>query len=76
MKFLLASLKKNLLILKSAPKAASNFCSGFPLLPLVNYLPGTFKVRLSEQFSELQPDFGTTLRETAQADIRMPEQAL
>ena len=34
--------EKNLLILKSAPKAASNFCSGFPLLSLVDFFQCTF----------------------------------
>jgi hypothetical protein len=35
---LLASLKTlTVLILKVVPKAASNFCSGFPLLSLVNF---------------------------------------
>jgi hypothetical protein len=35
MKFLLASLKKHILIQKIVPKAKSNFRFGFPLLSLV-----------------------------------------
>jgi hypothetical protein len=42
MKFMLASLKKHLLILKVVPKAAYNFRSGFPLLSLVNFFLCTF----------------------------------
>jgi hypothetical protein len=56
-------LRKHLLILKIDPKAASNFCSGFPSLGW-----------LSEQFSESQAAFGTTFGDTG--GHRKPEQAL
>jgi hypothetical protein len=38
------------LILNIVPQAASNFCSGFPLLSLVDFFPFTIHGRLSEQF--------------------------
>ncbi len=56
---------KHLLILKIVPKAALNFCSGFPFLSvMVDYLPGYIHGRLSEQFSESRAAFGTTFRVT------------
>jgi hypothetical protein len=53
---------KHILILKVVPKAASNFCSGFPLLSLVDLLVNY--IRLSEQFSDSQVGFATTFKGT------------
>jgi hypothetical protein len=65
------------MILKIVPKAASNFCSGFPLFLTGQFFP-VYKLyihsRLLEQFSGSQAVYGTTLR--GQAAIRKPEQAL
>jgi hypothetical protein len=60
--------KKHLLNLKIVPKAASNFCSGFRLLLLVDFIQFTFMAgfmnnfqesrRISEQLLELQAALG------------------
>jgi hypothetical protein len=64
MRFLLASLN-TLTNSKVVPKAASKFCSGFPLLSLINFFECRYiHSRLSEQFSESQAGFGKTIKGT------------
>jgi hypothetical protein len=50
MKFLLASLKT--VLLKIVPKAASNFCSGFPLLSSVNFFQCIFIAGFRNNFRD------------------------
>ncbi len=64
MKFLLASLK-NLLILNIVPKATSNFCSGFSLLSLFDFLQCTYiKASFRNSFQNHRWFFGTPFRVT------------
>ncbi len=67
-KFLLASLKTFTNSKDCLGKPHENFCSGFPPLSFGRFFPVfmyTWYSRLSEQFSELQADFGTIFRITA-----------
>jgi hypothetical protein len=73
MKFLLASLKTLPDYEKIVPKAASNFCSGFPLLSLVNFFQCTFIAGFRNNFQDHRR-VTEQLLET-QAAIRKPEQA-
>ncbi len=77
---------KHILILIIFPKAASNFCSGFPLLLLVDFFD--VHSRLSEQFSvshefivsfqtNFQASHGTTFRDKGcWQKAQSPEQSL
>jgi hypothetical protein len=75
MKFLLASLKKLPDSEKIVPKVASNFCSGIPLLSLVNFFQCTFIAGFRNNFQDHSPVMEQLL-ETQEAAIRKPEQAL
>jgi hypothetical protein len=70
MKFWLAFLKT----LKIVPKAASNVCSGFPLLSLVDFFLCTFITDFRNNF----PDHRRVTKQIleTQAAVRKQEQAL
>jgi hypothetical protein len=74
MKILLASLKTLPDSEEIVPKAVSNFCSGFPLLSLVNFFQCTFIAGFRNNFQD-RSRVMKQLLETQEA-IRKPEQAL
>jgi hypothetical protein len=75
MKFLLASFKTLPDYEKIVPKAASNFCSGFPLLSSMKFFQCTFIAGFRNNFQD-HSRVMEQLLETEEAAIRKPEQAL
>jgi hypothetical protein len=74
MKFLLDSLKTLADSENCSEKAASNFCSGFPLLSLVYFFQCTFIAGFRNNFQNHRQVSEQLLK--AQAAITKPEQVL
>jgi hypothetical protein len=55
---------KHSIILKMVSKAASNLCSNFPSMSLVDFFPEYIHSRLSEQLLETKPELSSLKRVT------------